>query len=197
MDANINKVPPTAANDLEFPIEVSAASTENEARNIDPVTGEVGCHPVGSGVGAALGAAGVGAIAGAVGGPLGTVVGAIVGGVMGGMAGKSVAEFVNPSVELEYWRENYPTRPYYRPGTHFEHYRPAYQSGWEAYDGRGVAWEQLEPEVQKKWNDLSRWENEGGAPKMTWEEAKQAAQDAYERASKLNESTVKLNADRN
>jgi hypothetical protein len=46
--------------------------------------------------------------------------------------------------------------------------------------------------------DLSRWENEGGAPTMTWEEAKQAARDAYERVSRMNDSTVKnLKVDRN
>jgi hypothetical protein len=165
---------------------------------LDPVTGEIGCHPVGSGVGAALGAAGVGAVAGAVGGPLGTVVGAIVGGVMGGMAGKAAAEYVNPSVELEFWKENYASRPYYRPGTDFEDYRAAYQSGWESYDGRtDVSWDEREADAQKKWNDLSRWENEGGAPTMTWEEAKQAARDAYERVSRMNDSTVKsLKVDR-
>ncbi len=158
-------------------------SSEQETLNADPITGKAGSHLVGAGVGAALGSAGVGAMAGAVGGPLGTVAGAIVGGVMGGMAGKAAAEFVNPTLELEYWRENYALRPYYRPGTQFEDYRAAYQSGWESYDGRVLAWEQREADVQKKWNDLSRWENEGGASKLTWEDAKQAARDAYERAA--------------
>ncbi len=162
-------------------------------RNEDPVTGETGCHPVGSGVGAAVGAAGIGAAAGTIAGPIGTVVGAIVGGIVGGIAGKAAAESVNPTVETAYWQKHYNTRPYYRKGQPFDYYRPAYQIGWESYDGqKNATWEQREPKVKTKWEDVSRWENEGGAPSMTWEEAKQAARDAHDRVARLNDSTVDI-----
>jgi len=74
--------------------------------NPDPLTGAPGSHPVGVGVGAAGGAA-AGAAIGSVGGPVGTVVGTAVGAVAGGLAGKGVAEAINPTLEDEYWRENY------------------------------------------------------------------------------------------
>lgn len=79
--------------------------------NRDPITGEPGAHPVGTGIGAASAGA-VGAAVGAVGGPVGSVIGAAIGSVVGGLVGKSAAEAVNPTVEDDYWRENYTSRPY-------------------------------------------------------------------------------------
>ncbi|MDB5945892.1 MAG: hypothetical protein JWQ33_918, partial [Ramlibacter sp.] len=64
--------------------------------NNDPITGEAGAHPVGTGVGATGGAV-AGATVGSVAGPVGTVVGAVVGAVVGGLAGKEVAEHANPT----------------------------------------------------------------------------------------------------
>ena len=66
--------------------------------NRDPLSGEVGSHPVGVGIGAA---------AGVVAGPLGMAVGALVGAVAGGLAGKGVAEAIDPTAEDAYWRANY------------------------------------------------------------------------------------------
>ena len=79
--------------------------TEDRAReeaNHDPVTGEPGAHPVGTGVGAATGGTVGAVIGGAVGGPVGAMVGAAVGGLAGGLAGKGVAESVNPTEEDAY-----------------------------------------------------------------------------------------------
>lgn len=56
----------------------------------DPITGELGAHPVGVGVGA-LSAGAAGAAIGAFGGPIGVVVGAAIGAVAGGLAGHEVA----------------------------------------------------------------------------------------------------------
>jgi hypothetical protein len=47
--------------------------------NADPISGEPGAHPIGTGVGAAGGAA-AGAAVGAAGGPVGAAVGGVVGG---------------------------------------------------------------------------------------------------------------------
>lgn len=66
--------------------------------NADPITGEPGAHPVGTGVGAAGGAV-AGAAVGAIGGPVGAIVGGAVGAVVGGLAGKGAAEAVNPTEE--------------------------------------------------------------------------------------------------
>ena len=70
--------------------------------NPDPLTGQPGAHPVGTGVGAAMAGAAAGAAGGLVGGPIGAAVGAVVGGVAGGLAGKGVAESIDPTVEDRY-----------------------------------------------------------------------------------------------
>ena len=68
------------------------ANERGKDLNEDPITGEPGSHPVGTGLGAAGGAAAGAALGTAVGGPIGTVVGGIIGAVTGGLAGKDVAE---------------------------------------------------------------------------------------------------------
>src|SRR5688572_33242588 len=85
--------------------------------NPDPITGEPGAHPIGTGLGAAAGGAAAGAAAGAVGGPVGAAVGAIVGGVAGGLAGKGIAEQIDPTAEDAYWRDEYRNRDYYDDST--------------------------------------------------------------------------------
>jgi outer membrane lipoprotein SlyB len=80
--------------------------------NLDPLSGKVGAHPVGTGLGATAGAVAAGAAAGSIAGPAGTVVGAVVGAVAGGLAGKEMAERIDPTSEEAYWRENYSSRNY-------------------------------------------------------------------------------------
>jgi len=152
----------------------SIRDTKNELNNEDPISGEGGAHPVGTGVGAALGGAATGAVAGLAGGPIGTVVGTIVGGVAGAYAGKAVAENIDPTVEAAYWETEYVKRPYYNNQHGFDEYAPAYRVGWEAYD----------PAMPEDWmsrQELARerWENEGGHTAMSWEEAQPAAEEAY------------------
>ena len=156
-------------------------------RNEDPITGEVGAHPIGTGVGAAVGGAAIGAVAGSLGGPIGTIAGTIVGGIAGAMTGKAVAEGANPTIEEAFWRDAYPTRPYYRKEFAFEHFEPAYRFGWENYNGTVRSWEAREPDLKKKWSE-NRWEDEGGALRLTWDEARLAAKDAYERLAARDES---------
>src|SRR4051794_13647241 len=79
--------------------------------NRDPLSGAPGAHPVGVGAGAASAGAAGAAVGGVVGGPVGAAVGGAVGAVAGGLAGKGAAEAVNPTVEDEYWRRNYASRP--------------------------------------------------------------------------------------
>ena len=149
-----------------------------EQRNEDPLSGEAGAHPIGTGVGAALGGAATGAIAGTVAGPIGTVVGAVVGSVAGGLAGKAVAEGYDPTIEAAYWQDEYRNRPYYNDEYSYDHYEPAYRAGWESYDSTSKStWKDREETARQ------RWEDEGGPAHMTWEEARQASQDAYSRVS--------------
>lgn len=155
--------------------------TEKKADlNPDPITGEPGSHPVGTGVGAASTAA-AGAAAGAVvGGPVGALVGGAIGAAVGGLAGHAVAEAIDPTIEERYWRENYTTRPYYRasPGG-YDDYASAYRYGWESR-GRypnNPAFSDIE-------NDLNAgWDKAKGKSHLTWSEAKLAARDAWDRVN--------------
>ncbi|WP_242041170.1 YsnF/AvaK domain-containing protein [Leptolyngbya sp. FACHB-261] len=144
--------------------------------NRDPLSGETGSHPVGTGVGAA-GAGAIGAaVGGIIGGPVGAVVGSAIGAVVGGIAGKGVAESVNPTVEDEYWRDNYATRPYVEQGHQYEDYQPAYRTGYEGYNryaSTGRSYDEVEPELQTDYE-----KNHGGAG-LGWDKAKHAAKDAW------------------
>src|SRR5664280_2089456 len=103
----------------------------NPASKPVPITGTPQSHPVGTGVGAASGA-GAGALGGAaVAGPVGAAVGAAVGAVVGAVGGHAAAEALDPTVETNYWRLNYKTRPYYKQGKAFGDYEAAYRYGWE------------------------------------------------------------------
>lgn len=147
-----------------------------DPENRDPITKAPGAHPVGVGAGAAgAGAAGA-ALGGAVGGPIGAVVGAAVGAVAGGLGGKAAAEAVNPTVEDEWWRQNYATRPYAREGVSYDTYRPAYQYGWQARMMHGDAeWSEIEPNLEAGWMSAR------GDSKLEWADARHAAKDAWDR----------------
>ncbi len=154
-------------------------------RHEDPVSHEPGFHPIGTGVGAMVGGASIGATAGTLLGPAGTLLGTVVGAVVGGLAGKSIEEQLDPTVELVFWKGAYHTRHYFDPNRPFEHYAYAYRLGVEHFDKTlGATFADAEPAMKKKWEDLQVWEDEGGAPPMSWEEAKLAAQDSYERLQK-------------
>lgn len=146
--------------------------------NRDPLTGAPGAHPVGVGTGAAgAGAAGA-AIGAAVGGPVGAAVGGAVGAVAGGLAGKGAAEAVNPTVEDDYWRKNYSTRPYASGGT-YDQYRPAYQYGWESYSRyRGRKFDEVESDLRRDWEKGKQSANLG------WDKARLAAKDAWHRVER-------------
>jgi uncharacterized protein (TIGR02271 family) len=74
-------------------------------KNADPITGEPGAHPVGTGVGTAVGGAGgaaAGAAAGAAigtagAGPIGAGVGVVAGAIIGAALGHGAAEGLNPT----------------------------------------------------------------------------------------------------
>lgn len=152
---------------------------DNRSANRDPITGEPGSHPVGTGVGAAGGAVTGAAVGAVAGGPIGAVVGGAIGAVAGGAAGHAVGESVNPTVEDTYWRENYPKSTYADNTVPYTEYQPAYRYGWEArerYPGR--RYEEVE-------NDLERgWETAKGESRLAWNKAKNATRDAWHRVER-------------
>ena len=149
--------------------------------NRDPITGAPGAHPVGTGIGAVVGGATAGAAAGTVAGPIGTVAGAAIGAVVGGLAGKGVAEAIDPTRERAYWSENFSGRDYVEKGSSFDDYGPAYGFGVDArgrYPGRDF--DEVESEMSNDWGARR------GASRLSWERAKLAARDAWERISPSN-----------
>ena len=150
--------------------------------NRDPLTGEPGSHPVGTGVGAATGAATGAAIGGVVGGPPGALLGAALGGIAGGLAGHGVAEAVNPTEEDTFWSNAYANRNYAQ-GRSYDEWRPAYRYGWETRGQHANRnWNEAE-------NDLERgWENFKGESRLKWNEAKNATRDAWDRLDRRHEN---------
>lgn len=143
--------------------------------NRDPITGEPGSHPVGTGVGA-LGGAASGAAIGSVAGPVGAIVGGVVGAVAGGYAGKGVAEAIDPTAEDAYWRENHTSAPHADSDYSYDDYAPAYRSGYTArgdYDGK--TFDQAEPELRTKWDQVK------GQSRLGWDKAKLASKAAWDR----------------
>lgn len=149
--------------------------------NPDPITGAPGAHPVGTGVGAAgAGAAGA-AIGTAVGGPIGGAIGAVAGAVAGGYAGKAAAEVIDPTVEDNYWRDNYSSQDWYENNYSYDDYSPALRTGYEGYgrhSGRGKTYEEAEADLAQDY-DRTR-----GKSRLSWEKAKNATRAAWERAER-------------
>lgn len=157
----------------------AAHTTPDPALNPDPITGQPGSHPLGTGLGAASVGAVATAVGGAVGGPVGAAVGAAVGAVAGGLAGKRAAEAIDPTAEQTYWRDNYTSRPYYETGRTYEDYEPAYRTGYENYPNyQGRAYHEVEPELQRD------YERRHGGTGLAWEKAKHATRDAWDRVER-------------
>lgn len=149
--------------------------------NIDPLSGETGAHPVATGIGAASAGAAGAAIGGAIGGPVGAVVGAVVGAFGGGLAGKGVGEAIDPTVEDAYWQSNYSSRPYVDTSATYDDYQPAYRTGYEGYSRYGNTGKSFN-EIE---NDLQRdYETNRGKSNVTWEKAKHATRDAWDRVER-------------
>ncbi|WP_445244603.1 hypothetical protein [Microcoleus sp. OTE_8_concoct_300] len=149
--------------------------------NLDPLSGEKGAHPVGTGIGAASAGAAGAAIGGAVGGPVGAVVGAVVGAFSGGLVGKGVAEAIDPTVEDAYWQSNYSSRPYADTSVTYEDYQPAYRTGYEGYTrygGTGKNFNEIEDDLQRD------YETNRGKSNVSWEKAKHATRDAWDRVER-------------
>lgn len=154
---------------------------EKRSANRDPITGEAGAHPVGTGLGAAAAGMAAGAAAGTVVGPVGTVIGAAVGAIVGGLAGKAAGEMINPTVEDAYWRDQYAREPYTDGSLSYEDYSPAYRTGYEGrtrYPGRTL--DEVQSDLQTDY-DRAR-----GKSSLSWDQGKTAARAAWDRLDHVN-----------
>jgi hypothetical protein len=145
--------------------------------NRDPITGEPGSHPVGTGLGSAGGAAAGAALGAAVGGPVGAVLGGVAGAVAGGAAGHAGGEALDPTVEVAYWKATYVTRPYYRKDRRFEDLEPAYRYGWEQATASkaGQRFEDVESALERTWPTARR-----NSP-YEWRDVRDATRDSWTR----------------
>jgi hypothetical protein len=135
---------------------------------------QVGVFPVGTSVGAVATGA-VNAIAEVASGSVSAVVGAVV----GNRVGKDAAKAINPTLEDAYWRENYHSRPYVKPGRSYEDYARAYQIGYEGFvqsQKLNQTYEGLEPELRHE------YESQPVPNQLAWDEVKYATRDAWDRA---------------
>lgn len=134
-------------------------------------------YPVRTGL-AATGGAVAGSAVGALFGPIGMLVGGAVGAIGGAVAVHIPPERVDPDLEAEYWRNHYKSRPYYKPRFDYDtDYAPAYAYGSEARARSG----------DHKWDDSLEdelrmgWANARGKSHLTWEVARDAVRDAWDR----------------
>lgn len=163
----------------------------------DHLGGVAGGAFAGGTTGGLVGAAITGAASGTIaGGPIGMVSGAIAGvvagAVIGGIAGKAIAERINPAHEDEYWRDEFPRRPYAVSSSHgWDDFGPAYRLGYERYPGyHGRRFDEVEPEFAR------HWEESRGESRLDWDEARHATRDAYERVAANIERALPGDADR-
>lgn len=119
--------------------------------------------------------------------PVGTGLGAAA----GGLAGKGIAEMIDPTVEEAYWRETYSSRPYVTNGASFDDYGPAYMYGVENYPRySGRSFDEVEPELSRDWQRAK------GKSSLTWDNAKHATRDSWQRVSDTIERATPGDSDR-
>lgn len=138
--------------------------------------------------GAATGAAIGTAIGGPIGTPIGAVIGAVAGGVAGGYAGNEVARAIDPRAEDTYWEQTHRNRPYVEKDISWEQYRPAYRYGVASATKlpaeHSETFEEMESRLRRGWGHAH------GKSNLTWNQAREAVRDAYDRAIKLHEERL-------
>ena len=111
-------------------------------------------------------------------------------GAPGTVAGTTIDESIDPAAEEAYWRENYSSRPNVNRELSFNEYRPAYSYGVDAHRRyEGQSFEQAEPELMRDWDRVK------GMSSLTWENAKHAVRDAWQRVSDVVESATPGDSD--
>ena len=81
-----------------------------------------------------------------------------------------------PGLSDKQWRENFSSRPYVKGDSKFEDYGPAYRHGVDSYGrSKGRSFDDAEPELTRD------WERVRGNSNLSWEKAKDASHDAWQR----------------
>jgi hypothetical protein len=143
----------------------------------DPFTGAPGAHPLGTALGASAG--GIAAVAAAgtlAAGPVGAVIGTAVAAIAGGLAGKGIAEWVDPTAEDAYWRDEYAKQTYVDEGASYDDYGPAYRYGVASFTRMG------ERSFDDAQTDLmANWPQSSEGSRLDWSRAQHAVSAAWHR----------------
>ena len=94
------------------------------------------------------------------------------------MADPRTGAMLDWTTEEEYWRNNYPARPYVGTNRNFDYWQPGYRYGYESanrYPGR--KWDEVEGDLR------SGWEKFEHRSKSTWEEIRAAVRDGWDRVT--------------
>lgn len=127
--------------------------------------------------GAASGVATGVAIGAATAGPVGAAVGGVIGAVAGAVGGKALVDTIGPASDDDvHWADAYVREPYYRPGTPYAWYRPAYEHGWQGAERYPGTYVKAESSLAEDWLSTP-------GRNMAWDEARPAVQAAWERAT--------------
>lgn len=80
---------------------------------------------------------------------------------------------MDPQAEEKHWRENHDKQPYAKPGRTYEHYAPAYKTGYEgAHKHAGKKFEEVEPHLAaeyKKHKTMIEWDDAIDAARAAWD----------------------------
>lgn len=130
-------------------------------------------HSIGAGTGA-VGGAVAGAAIGSVAGPIGSLVGAGIGGIVGAKAGDEIAEAVNPTEYTRQFETSYQSKPYYKAGSTWDDYQPAYQYGYNTYGSyRGKSFDSVESDLERNWDSTK------AHSRLAWSDAREAVRDGW------------------
>ncbi|MES2569943.1 MAG: YsnF/AvaK domain-containing protein, partial [Verrucomicrobiota bacterium] len=103
----------------------------------------------------------------------------VVGAMAGAYGGKAVAEAIDPAAEETYWRERFQSEPYVKQERTYEDYQPAYRTGYEGFSKYepGTRFEEAEATLKEDYTST-------GQASVPWEEARPAAEAAWQRVER-------------
>jgi len=89
--------------------------------------------------------------------------------------------------EEKYWRENHAGRNYVATGTNYEDYAPAYMYGaLVGRDDDATEFNKVESKAERGWTKAR------GKSKLTWEQARPAVRDAFDRTIQLRSERLRV-----
>lgn len=80
---------------------------------------------------------------------------------------------MNPIDEEKHWREHHKNQPFAKPGHTYEHYAPAYRTGYEGFHKhQGKKFDEVESDLAVdygKHQSTLPWDDAKGAARVAWD----------------------------